>query len=616
MPNAPIIGIDLGTTNSLAAYMQGGRPAVIRDDAGHGIVPSVVSFATDAPPLVGRPALARRLEAPADTVYSVKRLMGKGLDEVRAESGALAYTVVAAERELVKVQVAGGAYTPQEVSATILREIKQRASAYFGAEVTEAVITVPAYFDDSQRQATRDAGRIAGLQVRRIVNEPTAAALAYGLDQKREGLIAVYDLGGGTFDLSLLRLHAGVFQVIATCGDTHLGGDDFDRLLVELAAEAIQQQHGLDILSDPLLLQTAKHAAEQCKIQLSDAAGAKFEFALPDGVTFSRDITRDAFEHLIAPLLTQTLQACRQALADADLVAKQIDNVVMVGGSTRIPLVQKTVSEFFQSPAHTECNPDEVVALGAAVQAGILAGDSRDALLLDVLPLSLGIETMGGAMAKLIMRNAPIPARATEDFSTYADNQTGVEINIYQGERELVHECRALGTFTLRGIPPMPAGRPRVEVTFLVDADGILTVSALEKQSGTVARIEVVPSHGLTEDEVRAMVDASVTHAREDMLAHRLIDLRNEVQSVARATRKTLAELGDRVEADTRTRITTELDELIRLAESNDADAIYGRLNALNELTQPLAQQVMDGLLDVTVKGRALSDVTAPDAKL
>ncbi len=613
MPDAPIIGIDLGTTNSLAAHLQGGRPVVIRDAAGEALVPSVVSFAADAPPIVGAAALARSLRAPADTVYSVKRLMGRSLAEVEAEADALAYAVVAADRDIAQVAVAGGTYTPQEVSAMILREVKNRASAYFGASVTEAVVTVPAYFDDAQRQATRDAGRVAGLHVRRIVNEPTAAALAYGLDRKSDALIAVYDLGGGTFDLSLLRLSEGVFQVVATCGDTHLGGDDFDRALVDLAARDISDQHGLDVLGDPLMLQTARHAAEQCKVRLSAAEGTKFEFDLPTGATFSRDVTRVEFEALIAPFVAKTLTACRHALADADLVAKQIDEVVMVGGSTRIPLVRKAVSEFFQSPLHTDLNPDEVVALGAAVQAGILAGELREALLLDVLPLSLGIETMGGAMAKLIMRNAPIPARATEEFSTYADEQTGVEINIYQGERELVRDCRALGKFTLRGVPPMPAGMPRIQVTFLVDANGILTVSALERTSGQAARIEVVPAHGLTEAEVRAMVEASIAHAREDMLAHRLIDLRQEVDRVTQATHKTLTDLGDDIDPGLRARIEADLAHLARVARTDDADATYAKLTALNELSMPLAEQVMNTVLSAAVKGRALDDVTESD---
>ena len=616
MARPPIIGIDLGTTNSLGAFLQGGRPVVIRGKDGEAVVPSVVSFRAEGPPLVGRPARDRRVQAAADTVYSVKRLMGKDVEEIRQEGGALAYGVESGERQIAKVVVSTGSYTPQEISAFILREVKDRASAYFGEEVTDAVVTVPAYFDDAQRQATRDAGRIAGLTVRRIVNEPTAAALAYGLDQKSEGVMAVYDLGGGTFDISILRLAGGVFQVMATCGDTHLGGDDFDQCLVNLAAEDLRREHGIDVHNDPAMLQTALRAAEECKIRLSSDPGARLAFDLPDGTPYAREITREQFEELIAPFMARTLSACRLALKDSGLVAKEIEDVVMVGGSTRIPLVRKTVSQFFQSPVYTDLNPDEVVALGAGVQAGILAGDSREVVLLDVISLSLGLETMGGAMSKLIMRNTPIPARATESFSTYADNQTGVDLNIYQGERELVRDCRSLGRFALRGIPPMPAGMARVQVTFLVDANGILRVTAREEKSGTETSIEVVPSHGLTEDEVRRLVEESIEHAPEDMLAHRLVDLRNETVQVTKATRHVLDELGDAVDAELREQVEAGLSTLAHLAQTDDANAIYEQLNALNALCQPIAEASMDRVLSATVKGRALSDVADPNAEL
>ncbi len=584
-----IIGIDLGTTNSLVGYCDEKGPRIITNESGESIVPSVICF-DGTRVIIGASAREHAIEKADVTVYSIKRLIGKSYEELKNELGYLPYQIVAGERKTVKVRIGEREYSPEELSAMILRELKKIAEKHIGQTIEKAVVTVPAYFDDAQRQATRNAGKLAGLDVIRIINEPTAAALAYGLDRNEETTIAVYDLGGGTFDISILKLSKGVFRVLSTHGDTHLGGDDFDRALIKLLKDKIEKYLGKELSLTPAIHQTLRNFAESTKIKLSEQETADVEIDIKGEGTFSCEITREEFENLIIDFIEQTIDSCRQALSDANLQASDIEEVIMVGGSTRIPLVRKKVGEFFRRDVYTAINPMEVVATGASVQGAILAGLKRDVLLLDVVPLSLGIETMGGAMSKLIMRNSTIPTQAKEIFTTFVDGQQAVKINILQGERELAQDCRKLGELILSGLPAMPAGLPVIEVTFLIDNNGILNVFAKEKRSGKSASAQIIPNYGLTHEEIKKIYTDALAKAKDDLLAHQLIDLRNQVQFDINATRRTMKKVKERMTEDLKESIERAICELEEIAKSDDVDAIQKALGDFARKTVRLAE--------------------------
>ena len=598
-----VVGIDLGTTNSLVAVMEPTGPRVIEGPAGERLVPSVVSVAGNGEVLVGEAAREMLLTHPERSVYSAKRLMGRGVADVQEELKLFPFRIAEGSEAVIRMQIADRQFTPPEIGAFVLRSLKQQAEADLGVPVSKAVITVPAYFNDAQRQATKDAGRIAGLEVLRLVNEPTAAALAYGLDKRKEGIVAVYDLGGGTFDISILKLHDGIFEVLATNGDTHLGGDDIDNLLVRIALEDIVSEGGRDLSGDAAAVQRIRRAVVTAKEQLSFTPAAELQVELEDG-PYRRELTRDLLENLIRGIVDRTLGPCRQCMQDAGVTPEQIDEVVLVGGSTRIPLVRSAVEVLFRAKPHTDLNPDEVVALGAAVQAGILSGSVEDQLLLDVTPLSLGIETMGGVVAKIIHRNSTVPASASESFTTSVDGQRNVRIHVVQGERELVKDNRSLLVFDLKDLDPLPAGMARIEVRFLIDANGILNVTARDARTGKEQSMDVKPTYGLSDEQVEAMIEASFENAEADFAARQLAEARVEADTILLAVDKAKASAAyDELPDEERQRIGTAVNQLLLVYHGEDHLLVRAKIDELNQATLALAENMMNSAVRGALKG-------------
>jgi molecular chaperone DnaK len=611
---ARTVGIDLGTTNSLVAYFdpQAKRPVCIAGPYGSTLCPSVVSLDADGNVVVGEPARRRLVTQPARTIYSVKRLMGRGVKDVEQELKLFPFRLASSAANVIRVELGEKVFTPPEISAFILRELRNWAEAFFGEPVERAVITVPAYFNDAQRQATKDAGKIAGLEVLRLVNEPTAAALAYGLHEQQRGKVAVYDLGGGTFDISVLKLIAtaegDIYQVLSTNGDTHLGGDDIDNLFLSHLLEDIVDLHNLDLSGKPELVQELRKTFIEAKHRLSRDESATVRFPLPDRSVYQTAITREAFEEWIRPIVARTMGPVRLALADARLKPQQMDEVVLVGGTTRTPLVRRTVEEFFGRAPHVDLNPDEVVALGAAVQANILDRGVSNMLLLDVTPLSLGIETYGGAVAKIIPRNSTIPASAQELYTTGVDNQTGIDIHVLQGERELARDCRSLARFTLK-VPPAPAGLPRIEVKFLIDANGILQVAARDVRTGEQHSLEVQPSYGISDSEIERMLEESIEYAEQDFAERQAIEARTEAESVLAATAKAMAgEAGRALPDHERDKIEAAVASVREAVSGDDYRLMRQRIEELNQATHHLAEAMMNSAVNTVLQGKKLAD--------
>jgi molecular chaperone DnaK len=620
---AKVIGIDLGTTNSVVAVVEGGNPSVIANQEGSRLTPSVAGFTKDGEILVGQVAKRQAITNPENTVFSIKRFMGRRYDEVLQEIKLVPYKVVKASNGDARVEVRGKQYSPPEISAMTLRKLKEAAEAYLGEKVTQAVITVPAYFNDSQRQATKDAGKIAGLEVLRIINEPTAAALAYGLDKKKDETIAVYDLGGGTFDISILEIGEGVFEVKATNGDTHLGGDDFDQKVIDWIAEEFQKEHGIDLRKDRMALQRLKEAAEKAKCELSTTLQTEINLPFitadasgPKHLVLT--LTRAKLEALVADLIERTLGPCRQAMKDAGVSPKDIHEVILVGGQIRMPKVHEAVKNLFGREPHKGVNPDEVVAVGAAVQGAVLTGEVKDLLLLDVTPLSLGIETLGGVMTTLISRNTTIPTKKTEVFTTAADSQTSVEVHVLQGERPLSRDNRTLGKFHLVGIPPAPRGMPQIEVTFDIDANGILNVSAKDTATAKQQNITITASSGLTKDEIDRMVTEAESHAAEDSTRKQEIEVRNQTDSLVYSTERTLSEHGAKLEEAERKAVEEALGEAREALKSDDIERMKRAQETLTKASHKLAEimyreaQSKAGGADTNRAGGPTSGATGP----
>ncbi|MBN1351316.1 molecular chaperone DnaK [candidate division KSB1 bacterium] len=617
-----VIGIDLGTTNSCVSVMEGGEPVVIPNAEGNRTTPSVVAFSKSDERLVGQVAKRQAITNPSNTIYSIKRFMGRRYDEVKNEISEVPYKVIRGKNDVARVQIGDKEYSPQEISAMVLQKMKQTAEDYLGQKVTEAVITVPAYFNDSQRQATKEAGEIAGLSVKRIINEPTAASLAYGLDKKANEKIAVFDLGGGTFDISILEIGDGVFEVKSTNGDTHLGGDDFDQKIIDWIVDEFIKQEGVDLSKDPMALQRLKEAAEKAKCELSTVTQTDINLPFITATNtgpkhLNMALTRSKFEQLCEGLFNRTIEPCRVAMKDAGLSASEIDEVVLVGGSIRMPKVQEIVKDLFGKEPHKGVNPDEVVAVGAAIQGGVLAGDVKDVLLLDVTPLSLGIETLGGVFTRLIDKNTTIPTRKSEIFSTAADSQTSVEIHILQGERDMAVDNRTLGRFHLDGIPPAPRGMPQIEVTFDIDANGILNVAAKDKATNKEQNIRIEASTGLSKDEVEKMVNDAKQHSAEDKKKRETIDTRNQADQLVYQTEKNIKEMGDKIESESKNKLEAGIGRLKEAMKSDNVNEMKSAIEALNQIWSDVsskmyqaASQAQQGAQAGADSGQASSEKT------